>query len=112
MGAGGLLFFGSGFSIVPQSLVSPLTLTSFTATGVRWGNESWIGDFFRGASSPSRSLAGPALLTAVLSFPDKAVSQPLLPYHAELAAAEKAQREAAWTRLRGRSAAEPGLRNP
>jgi hypothetical protein len=82
MGAGGLLLFGSGFSIAPQSHVSPLPVTSFTVTGVRWGNESWIGDFLRGASSSSRSLAGSALLTAVRSFPDDAVSQPPLPDHA------------------------------
>jgi hypothetical protein len=69
---------------------------------VRWGNESWIGDFLRGASSPSRSLAGPAPLTAVRPFPDKAVSQPPLPDHAELAAAVEAQREAARTRRSGR----------
>ncbi len=67
MGAGGLLLFGSGFSAASQSHVGPslasLPVTSFTVTGVRWGNESWIGDFLRGASSPSRSLAGSALLT-------------------------------------------------
>ncbi len=80
MGAGGLLV-GSGLSIAPQSHVSPLPVTSFTVTGVRWGNENWIGDFLRGASSLSRSLAGPALLTAVWPFPDKAVSQPPLPAH-------------------------------
>ena len=36
MGAGGLLLFGSGFSIAPQSHVSPLPVTLFTVTGVRW----------------------------------------------------------------------------
>jgi hypothetical protein len=45
------------------------------------------------ASSPSRSLAGPARLTAV-QYPDNALSQPLLPDNVELAAAEQAQREA------------------
>ena len=99
MGAGGLLLFGSGFSIAPQSHVSPLPVTLFTVTGLRWGRESWI---LRGASSPSRSLAGSALLTAVRSFPDMTVSQLPLPDHAELAAAEKAQREAARTRRSGR----------
>jgi hypothetical protein len=63
MGAGGLLLFGSGFSAASQSHVGPLPVTSFAVTGVRWGNESWIGDFLRGASSPSRSLAGSALLS-------------------------------------------------
>ncbi len=74
--------------------VSLLPVTLFTVTGVRWGNESWVGNFLRCTSSPSLSLADSALLTAALSFPDKAVSQPLLLDHAELAAAEQAQREA------------------
>jgi hypothetical protein len=68
-------------------LISPLPVNVFTVTGVPWRNESLIGDFLRCASSQSRSLAGPALLTAVRSFPDKAVSQQLLPDHVELAAA-------------------------
>ena len=63
---GGLLLFGSGFSAAPQSLVGSLPGTWFTVTGVRCGNESWIGDFLRGVSSPSQSLAGPARPTAKL----------------------------------------------
>jgi hypothetical protein len=55
-------------------------------------------------SAPPLSLTGPAApapLTAVRS-PDKEVSQPLLLDHAELAAAEEAQREAARARRGGR----------
>ena len=104
---GGLLLFGSGFSAAPQSLVGPSPVTTFTVTqaGVRWGNESWFGDFLRcastsepvgslSASSPPGLLAGPSQLTAVRSS-GKGWSRPLLPDHAELAAAEEAQRDAA-----------------
>ncbi len=99
---GGLVLFGSGFSAASLSLVSTLPLTGLTVEGVSWGNESWpriIHCFC--ASSPSRSLAGPIQLTAVL-FSCKGWSLPLLPDHAELAAAEQAQREAARARRGGR----------
>jgi hypothetical protein len=107
---GGRLLFGSGFSAASQSLVGPLPGIWLTATGVRWVNESLtqpvgpVRGFRAFESAPPRSLTGPAApapRTAVRS-PDKAVSQPLLLDHAELAAAEEAQREAARARRGGR----------
>ena len=110
MGAGGILLFGSGFSAASQSLVGPLPGIWLITTGVRWVNESLtqpvgpVRGFRAFESAPPRSLTGPAApasLTAVRS-PDKAVSRPLLLDHAELAAAEEAQREAARARRGGR----------
>jgi hypothetical protein len=110
MGAGGLLLFCSGFSAASQSLVGSLPGIWLISTGVRWVNESLtqpvgpVRGFRAFESAPPRSLTGPAApapLTAVRS-PDKAVSRPLLLDHAELAAAEEAQREAARARRGGR----------
>ena len=86
--------------------------------GVRWGNESLtqpvgpVCGFLAFEWAPPRSLAGPAALAPLTALwsPDKAVFQPLLPDHAELAAAEEAQHEAARTRGSGRLARPPLLR--
>jgi hypothetical protein len=122
---GGRLLFCSGFSAASQSLVGPLPGIWLTATGVRWVKESLtqpVGPVrgfraFESAPPRRRSLTGPAApapLTAVRS-PDKAVSHPLLLDHAELAAAEEAQREAARARRGGRPSAgavEPARSRP
>jgi hypothetical protein len=92
---GGLALFGCGASAAPkseslacplhQSPADPLRVDEWTVRAVKWRNESW--------TRP----AGVGVGTS-----GKGWLRPLLPNHAELAASEQAQRDAARARRSGR----------
>jgi hypothetical protein len=91
-----------------QSLAGPSQATGLIITGVKWGNKSWtqlpngfdVGTTSASVALPSCSLTGSERLTTVCK--SSGWSLPLLPNHAELAASEQAERDAARARRGGK----------
>jgi hypothetical protein len=91
-----------------QSLAGASRAFEWKITGVKWGNESWtprpdgfdVGTTSASAALPRCSPAGSERLTTARGC--SGWSRPLLPDHAELAASEQAERDAARARRGGK----------
>ena len=91
-----------------QSLAGASRASGWIIAGVKWGNESWtprpdgfgVGTTSASAALPRCSPAGSERLTTACA--SSGWSRPLLPDHAELAASEQAERDAARARRGGK----------
>jgi hypothetical protein len=106
----GLVLSGAACSSAEasQSLAGAPRAFGWKITGVKWGNESWtprpdgldVGTTSALAALPRCSPAGSERLTTACA--SSGWSRPLLPDHAELAASEQAERDAARARRGGK----------
>jgi hypothetical protein len=110
-GGFGLIISGSGApAAAPQLLACLSRATDWILTGVKWGDESWtrvtrpdsFGVSITSAPVLHWSLACSERLMTAVRRSDKGWSRLILPDHAELAASEQAQRDAARARRDGK----------
>ncbi len=109
-GGVGLVLSGAACSsaAASQSLAGAPRAFGWKITGVKWGNESWtprpdgfdVGTTSASAALPRCSPTGSERLTTACA--SSGWSRPLLPDHAELAASEQAERDAARARRGGK----------
>ena len=75
-----------------------LIITLIIAAVVIGGGLVLFGSDISAVAAPSLQVVGQAVQVTFVRWPNKGWSQPVLPDHAELAASEQAQLEAAWAR--------------